>query len=370
MRGPSGMSAVSPRWHWLRRAPVILSVLLAGCATGGIQLQPPSSAPSAEASPTLPSDAPRTLPQAVSQYLRSLHEPLPAAKNEDTGDGEHKGEAKKNPEANEANGKQGNPGLKQAPETQGDQEHATTEAEEKKDAPDTGENGKDDRHKEVTENEKEKNPAWYSAHAQATMVTEIHDVFPSPYIGPNSLLPHDIAPASLTATLFLDARLWQCDGYSADVVFDPELAGGQGFSNVRGIAGFPNEEITRVGVPEPTPYIARLYLRQVWGLGGEQETVKDQPNEIAGKQDVDRFTLLLGKVPATDIADDNRYAHDPRTQFLNWALTYNGAWDYPANVRGYTYGIAIEYHTRDWTLNYGIFSEPEYANGVPWTRTS
>jgi high affinity Mn2+ porin len=223
----------------------------------------------------------------------------------------------------------------------------------------------DDKDTSSAEEEKEKHAAWYSAHAQATLVTQIHDVFPSPYVGPNSLLPHDRAPTSLTATIFLDAMLWRYENYSADIVFDPEVAGGRGFSNVMGIAGFPNEEISRVGVPEPTPYIARLYLRQVWGLGGGAETVKDKPNEIAGKRDVDRFTLIIGKVPATDIADENRYANDPRTQFLNWALTYNGAWDFPANVRGYDYGIAVEYHTRDWTLNYGVFAEPKVANGAP-----
>jgi high affinity Mn2+ porin len=364
MRGPGGMSAAGPRRQWLRRVSVLLSVLLAGCAPGGIPLQPSSCVPSAEASPASPSDAPRTLPEAVCQYLRSLHEPLRAAKDKDNGDGTHDEEAPKNPKATEANGKQPDPGRKQAPELKDNPEQDMTAAEEKE-AAEAGEKGNDNQDLANAANEKEKNPAWYSAHAQATMVTESHDVFPSPYIGPNSLLPHDIAPTSLTATLFLDARLWQREGYSADLVFNPELAGGQGFSNVMGIAGFPNEEITRVGVPQPTPYIARLYLRQVWGLGGEQETMKDQLNQIAGKQDVDRFTLIVGKLPATDIADDNRYAHDARTQFLNWALTYNGAWDFPANVRGYTYGIALEYHTRDWTLNYGIFAEPEYANGAP-----
>jgi high affinity Mn2+ porin len=281
---------------------------------------------------------------------------LSPAKDEHNGQEE---EARRNSETSEANGEQVNLGAKKS-KTKG--AHDETGAEENKDTPEAGENGKDNYD---AEKNKQKNPAWYSAHAQATMVTQIHDVFTSPYIGPNSLLPHDRAPTSITATLFLDARLWQSENYSADVVFNPELAGGQGFSNVTGIAGFPNEEITRVGLPQPSPYIARLYLRQVWGLGGEQEMVKDQPNEIAGKRDMDRFTLIIGKLPATDIADDNRYAHDPRTQFLNWALTYNGAWDYPSNVRGYTYGIAIEYHTKDWTLNYGIFAEPEFANGAP-----
>jgi hypothetical protein len=29
---------------------------------------------------------------------------------------------------------------------------------------------------------------------------------------------------------------------------------------------------------------------------------------------------------------------------------YNGAWDYPADVRGYTWGGVHEFHTRDWSL--------------------
>ncbi|MBV8312660.1 MAG: carbohydrate porin, partial [Planctomycetaceae bacterium] len=53
------------------------------------------------------------------------------------------------------------------------------------------------------------------------------------------------------------------------------------------------------------------------------------------------------------------------TQFLNWALVYNGAWDYPANVRGYTYGVAVHYTTPNWTLAYGVFAEPKFANGAP-----
>src|SRR5262249_27130430 len=133
-------------------------------------------------------------------------------------------------------------------------------------------------------------PAWFSAHAQATMVTQIHDRFPSPYVGEHSLLPDEPAATSLTATVFLNARLWQCGGSSGELIFNPELAGGRGFSGVEGVAGFPNGEITRVGVPEPTPYIARLFYRHIWGLGGEQEKIEDIPNQIAGTRDVQRIT--------------------------------------------------------------------------------
>src|SRR5207245_7100650 len=72
----------------------------------------------------------------------------------------------------------------------------------------------------------------------------------------------------------------------------------------------------------------------------------------------------VGKMAATDIFDDNAYSHDPRGQFLNWALMDNGAWDYPANTRGYTYGITAELNQKDWALRYGVFGEPTVANGA------
>src|SRR5262249_39752908 len=162
-----------------------------------------------------------------------------------------------------------------------------------------------------------------------------------------------------TATLYLDGKLWE----GADVVFNPEVSGGRGLSNTLGMAGFPNGEATRVGQIQPTPYVARLFLRQVIGLGREQEDVEDGPNQLAGKRNIDRITVRIGKMSATDVFDDNAYSHDPRTQFLNWSLMNNGAWDYPANTRGYDYGITFELNQKDWAWRYGVFGEPTEANG-------
>jgi high affinity Mn2+ porin len=180
-----------------------------------------------------------------------------------------------------------------------------------------------------------------------------------------SLQAHEGYATSLTSTVFLDFRLWESGSSFGELVFNPEIAGGRGFSGVNGIAGFSNGEITRVGAVEPTPYIARLYYRQTIGLGGEQEKIEDVVNQIQGKRDVDRITVTLGKLTFTDLVDDNKYSHDPRTQFLNWALMYNGAWDYPANVRGYSYGFGIDFNHRDWALRYGVMAEPAVANGGP-----
>ncbi len=207
---------------------------------------------------------------------------------------------------------------------------------------------------------------WFSAHAQATVVTQVHNVFPSPYIGPRSLLPSEPAANTMTGTVFFAARLCESERNDTQIIFNPEVAGGSGFSGTDGIAGFPNGEATRVGVENPTPYIARLYVRQTFGFGGEREWAPDENNQVAGERDVRRLSVIVGKFAAPDIADDNRYSHDPRTQFLNWALVYNGAWDYPANVRGYTYGVALDYNqSKNLSFSYGIMTVPAVANGAP-----
>ncbi|MFW1123197.1 cell envelope biogenesis protein OmpA, partial [Vibrio parahaemolyticus] len=56
---------------------------------------------------------------------------------------------------------------------------------------------------------------------------------------------------------------------------------------------------------------------------------------------------------------------DPRTQLLNWSLFTNGAWDYPADARGYTVGAVAEYITPDFAVRAGHFAMPKEANGKP-----
>jgi high affinity Mn2+ porin len=203
-------------------------------------------------------------------------------------------------------------------------------------------------------------PAWYTAHVQATSVSQGNFRFHSPYDGVNSLLATPSMRSTMTGTLFLGMKLWQ----GAEVYFNPEIAGGFGISGAFGLAGFTNGEATRVGIPPPTPYIARLYVRQTIGLSGEMEKVEDGVNQIAGERDTHRLVISIGRVPASDSFDNNTFSHDPRTQFMNWTLIYAGAWDYPANVRGYDYGGSIELDMKTWALRYGIFGMPSVANGA------
>ena len=199
---------------------------------------------------------------------------------------------------------------------------------------------------------------------QATSIGQQHGAFPADYNGPLSLANHAEHEVSLTTTLFLGLRLDD----DTVVYFDPEMAGGRGFSNVDGMANAPNGELPRVSGATPKPYLARAYIQHDWGFGEERESFESDENQLAGTRPVVRYSIYAGRFTVTDFFDNNRYSHDPRTQFMGWAVMYNGAWDYPADTRGYTWGWVHELHTRNWSFRYGSAAEPKVANGLRFDR--
>ncbi len=199
---------------------------------------------------------------------------------------------------------------------------------------------------------------------QATSIGQYHGTFYSPYSGPFSLQPYRERDVSLTTTLFLAFRPEK----NTTIVFDPEIAGGRGFSGVDGLANSSNGELPRVASATPKPYVARLYVTHDFALGAETETAEDDENQPAGQRPVNRYTISAGRFTLTDFFDDNRYSHDPRTQFMGWGVMFNGAWDYPADVRGYTWGWVHEIHTHNWSFRYGSAAMPRVANGLRFDR--
>jgi high affinity Mn2+ porin len=139
---------------------------------------------------------------------------------------------------------------------------------------------------------------------------------------------------------------------------------GYGLSSTLGVAGFPNGEAYRVGKTYPDVYICRAFIRETIGFGGEKEAADDAPSELRGTQDVRRLTFTVGHLSATDIFDNNAYAKDSRSQFMNWTLITNSAWDYPADSLGFTNGAAVELNSRTWAGRLGIFQVSEVANGL------
>jgi high affinity Mn2+ porin len=202
-------------------------------------------------------------------------------------------------------------------------------------------------------------PERWNIHLQSTFVVQGHGSFKAPYTGENSLLPSPEADLSNTETFFLGFRL----PYNTEFYVNPEIAGGRGMSGVVGIAGFPNGETTRIISAVPQLYLARFFVRHEWGIGDKSEEVESSANQLRGPQHSSRIALTAGKVAATDFFDDNAYSHDPRTQFLNWSLMYNGAWDYPADTRGYTFGLVGEIYRPRWALRAGTFMVATTANG-------
>jgi len=199
---------------------------------------------------------------------------------------------------------------------------------------------------------------------QATSIGQYHGSFPSPYSGPFSLQDYPERDVSITTTLFLGLRLEK----NTELYFDPEIAGGRGFSGVNGLANSSNGELPRVASATPKPYLARLYVSHDFALGKETETLESEENQLSGERPVKRYTITLGRFTVTDFFDNNRYSHDPRTQFMGWAVMYNGAWDYPADVRGYTWGWVHEFHTRNWSFRYASAAMPRVANGLRFDR--
>ena len=199
---------------------------------------------------------------------------------------------------------------------------------------------------------------------QVTSIGMYHGTFTSPYSGPLSLQAYPERDVSLTTTLFFGLNL----GDSTPLYFNPEIAGGRGFSSVDGMANAANGELPRVAAATPKPYVARMFLTHDFGFGAPFETVESDATALGGTRPMNRYTVTVGRFTVTDYFDNNRYSHDPREQFMGWAVMYNGAWDYPADVRGYTWGWVHEYHARNWSLRYASAMEPKVANGSQFDR--
>jgi len=200
----------------------------------------------------------------------------------------------------------------------------------------------------------------WNVHVQNTDIVQGYPAFPAQYAGPNSLPNGGEARETVSLDLYAGVRLWP----GAEAHMDGLMWQGFGLGNTFGAEGFPNGEAFKLGTGVPSGTIARLFIRQTIGFGGEQESVPDDQLTLAGKQDISRLTLTLGRFSAKDVFDNNAYANDPRTQFMNWSLMANEAWDYPADALGYTTGFAVELNQPTWTLRYGFFQLASVPNGL------
>jgi high affinity Mn2+ porin len=188
-------------------------------------------------------------------------------------------------------------------------------------------------------------------HGQMTFVEQAYPGFRSPYMGANSLPGGGEGRETSDATLYAGVRLWR----GAELWVNPEIDQGFGLANTLGIAGFSSGEAYKVGATDPYARLPRTFIRQTIDLGGGTQQIQSGPNQFAGSQTANRLVITVGKFAVTDMFDNNKYAHDPRNDFLNWAIVDTGTFDYAADSWGYTYGAAAEWYQGNWTVRGGLF---------------
>ena len=194
-------------------------------------------------------------------------------------------------------------------------------------------------------------PNSWNVHGQLTFVEQGYPAFRSPYQGANSLTGANQIQNTTSATAFVGYRPW--DG--TEIYVNPELMQGFGLNDTLGVAGFPNGEAQKSDFPIPRIDIARVFVRQTFGLGGEQETIEDGPNQLAGRQDISRITITAGRFAVLDLFDGNTYSHDPRVDFLNWNMYCCGSYDVTMDKIGYTWGAAVELNQKSGRFGAAIF---------------
>lgn len=201
-------------------------------------------------------------------------------------------------------------------------------------------------------------PEW-EVHGQGTAIMQGYGRFNSPYVGQNSFTPWPQARSTVTATAYLGMKLWQ----GGEIYFAPEFLQGFGLHNTTGAGGYPNGEAQKSNFPYPHYHTSRLFLRQTFGFGGEQETLESGPNQLGKKVDVSRLTVQAGKFPVVDIFDGNSYARDPRKDFMNWSIWAAGAFDYAADKVGLGYGVVADFNQKNWAVRTGYFLVGSEPNG-------
>ena len=206
--------------------------------------------------------------------------------------------------------------------------------------------------------------ARYLLSGQANIIFQAHAPFHSPYEGINSLQSRGEYKTSLLGTLYLGADVLHTPRTETDLILDVESSGGRGISQALGLAGFTNLDVVRNPNLGSKPYIARVQLHQIVGLSHKLVETDRTQFSLAIEAPERRFEFHVGKMSLPDFVDLNGSGSDSHLQFMNWTTDNNGAWDYAADTRGYTYGAVTEYVDRAWTARYALALMPTVANGI------
>ncbi|MBU3627989.1 carbohydrate porin [Polynucleobacter sp. AP-Reno-20A-A9] len=198
-----------------------------------------------------------------------------------------------------------------------------------------------------------------NVHGQTTYINQRYNNFTSSYSGQNSLSDLNSMSYTWSGTLFFGARL----APNTDIYFNPEVVSGVPFSGLVGLAGFTNGEATKATGAQAKFYSARAFLRQTFNQEGDKIVLENEANQITQTVSSNRVVVTAGQFSTLDIFDDSRYAKDPRVQFMNWGNMTYLAYDYAADARGYSTGLAGEWYLGNWVMRAGRMLAPKTPNG-------
>ncbi len=169
--------------------------------------------------------------------------------------------------------------------------------------------------------------------------------------GPTALPGAGMGRETFDVTLYAGYRPWK----GGEIWVNPEIDQGFGVGNAHGLAGYPSGEAYKEGDAWPYARLQRYFLRQTIDLGGETQKVDADINQFAQEQTANRLVLTVGKFGIVDIFDTNKYANNPKNDFLNWAMINTGTFDYAGDAWGFTYGAAAEWYQDRFTVRAGVF---------------
>lgn len=196
-------------------------------------------------------------------------------------------------------------------------------------------------------------------HGQTTYINQRYNNFTASYSGENSLNAQKSMSYTWSGTLFMGARL----APNTDVYFNPEVVSGVPFSDLAGLGGFTNGEGSKANGTQAKFYSARAFVRQTINQEGSKVVLENEANQITQMVSSNRVVLTGGQFSTLDIFDDSRYAKDPRIQFMNWGNMTYLAYDYAADARGYSWGLAGEWYLDNWVMRASRMLAPKSPNG-------
>ena len=200
----------------------------------------------------------------------------------------------------------------------------------------------------------------WELHGQTTFIYQGYPAIRSPYSGTNSLPGAGQARETWTVSAFLGVRLWE----GAELYFNPEFSRASASQIRSAPAAIPTARRKNPTFPIRATTPSRLFLRQTFGLGGPAEKIEANMASYPAKRTSRASPCRSASIAVHDLFDTNDLCQDPRVDFLNWSIWAAGAFDYPADRVGLTYGVDRRAQPGDWALRAGYFLVGNEPNAI------